>query len=132
MEKRTLFAAICSILILASCGGKKEEASAQLISGSDSKTWKATKELNSQGDKEKLSKEEKKEELRFFSNGTFSMMGEADHQEGKWNYNPSDKTLALTFPGAANSENFKVTEMDEDDMKLQAPDGSMMVLEAEE
>jgi hypothetical protein len=132
MGTRTLLAMIFSLLIFASCGGKKEEASAQLISGSDSKTWKATKELNSQGDKEKLSKEEKKEELKFFSNGTFSMMGEADHQEGKWNYNPSDKTLALTFEGQGNSENFKVTEMDEDDMKLQAPDGSMMVLKAEE
>jgi hypothetical protein len=132
MEKRTLLALIFGVLIFASCGGKKEEPSAQLISGSDSKTWKATKELNAQGDKEKLSKDEKGEELKFYSNGTFTMMGESEHQEGKWNYSPADKTLALTFNGADNSENFKVTEMDEDDMKLQAPDGSMMVLKAED
>ena len=63
MKKGKFVLLICGLLAFASCG-KKDEGSTQLIAGTDSKTWKASKEINSQGDKEKLSKEEKNDELK--------------------------------------------------------------------
>ncbi|MFC6997606.1 lipocalin-like domain-containing protein [Rufibacter roseus] len=115
-----------------SCGNKSNEGgNAQMISGSTSKVWKANKETNSVGDKEKLSKAEKQEQIQFFSNGNFTQTSATQSDNGTWTYDPQTKTLSLTYANNSVSENFSVTELDEDNLKLQAPDGSTLELEAQ-
>lgn len=102
-----------------------------LIAGTTSKTWKAERETNQAGDKDKLTKDEKKERIQFFANGTFTMSSPSENANGTWSYDPAGKNLSMQFSGTNVSENFTVLELEEDEIKLKAADGSEMELEKE-
>ena len=117
------------LLILSGCGGKNSESMSneEKISGKDTKTWQATRETNAEGDKDKLTREEKKESITFSRNGNVKMTNNNEMMAGTWSY--TDNTLSLQFTGTNVSENFKVLELDADKMRLVAADGSQLTLE---
>lgn len=116
------------MLIFSSCKDKSESMSnEEKIAGQDSKTWVATRETNSEGEKDKLTKAEKKETITFWKNGNVKMGDGAQDISGQWSYNSN--TLALQFDGSEVSENFTVLELDDEKIKLKAMDGSEMTLE---
>lgn len=115
-----------------SCGDKGTEgATSSMISGPSSKIWKADKELNAMGDKDKLTSDEKAEQIQFFANGNFTQTSKTESANGTWAYNESAKSLTLTYANQNVSETFAVTELDDDNLTLRAPDGSMLELETE-
>ncbi|HEY0652401.1 MAG TPA: lipocalin family protein [Chryseosolibacter sp.] len=101
----------------------------QLIAGNSEKTWKAKRETNSEGDKDKLTKAEKEQRITFWRNGNVKMGDETQTLDGKWSY--SGSTLTLQFTGENVTENFTVIELDDDEMKLRAADGSEMTMKPE-
>ena len=117
------------LLILSGCGNKGSESMSneEKISGNDSKTWKATRETTAEGEKDKLTREEKKESITFSRNGNVKMSNNNEMMAGTWSY--TNNTLSLQFTGTNVTENFKVLELDADKMKLVAEDGSQMTLE---
>jgi type III secretory pathway component EscR len=121
-----------TLLIMAvSCKEKNTVGTSSDISGNESKTWKTTKETTASGDKDKLTSEEKKQEIQFFANGSFSMRSPTQNASGKWIYDNMARTLMLQFVGSENTENFQVLNLTSDDMTLQAADGTQMILEAD-
>jgi hypothetical protein len=118
------------LLVAAGCKEKNTVATASMISGNESKTWKTTKETNAAGDKDKLTKEEKNQEIQFFSNGSFSMRSATENASGKWTFDAMAKSLSLQFVGSDMTENFQVLSLSDDEMKLQSSSGTM-TLEAE-
>jgi hypothetical protein len=118
---------ILVLLIAAGCGGKKEGVSnEEMIAGDDQKTWSATKETDSEGDKDKLTRAEKKQTITFWRNGNVKMGDGQQTQTGQWSY--TGTTLSMQFTGSNVSENFTVVELGDDKMKLQAPDGSELTM----
>lgn len=120
---------IIMLLTLFTISCKKEENAVKKIAGENSKKWEAVKELNSEGKKDKLSKDEQKEIIQFYSNGTFTINGVSEGSQGNWNYDEASKNLSMIFGSTNFSENFTVLELKEDKMKLKAGDGSMLVME---
>jgi hypothetical protein len=104
-------------------------ANEKLIAGDSEKTWKAKRETNSEGDKDKLTKGEKEQRITFWRNGNVKMGDESQTMDGKWSY--SGSTLTLQFAGENVTENFTVLELDDDEMKLRAADGSEMQMKPE-
>ena len=130
--KRKIYPILFNLLIIAaSCGGKKEMPPSEMIAGTSSKIWKAKREYDASGDKVKMTNEEADETMRFYSNGTFSIEAASEMANGTWSYDAASKTLSLVFDGEDVSENFSVSEMDDDKMTLIAGDGSKMILSAE-
>jgi outer membrane biogenesis lipoprotein LolB len=120
------------LLLLAGCGNKNEENPRQMIAGENSKTWQASRETNAQGDKEKLSNQEKDQSMQFYSNGTFQIQAQDQFQSGRWNYNATQQELELTFEDKQDvKEVFHVQELSNDKMTLHASDGSTMQLKAQ-
>ena len=119
------------VVLLWSCGGKDEVGNESMISGNSSKTWKANKELNAAGDKEKLSSEEKQETMQFYADGRFALGGGGTLQTGTWTFDQTANRLSLQFEGQDMTENFEVTRLTDNKMTLKASDGSTMELEAE-
>jgi type III secretory pathway component EscR len=119
------------LIIAAGCKEKNTVGNASMISGNESKTWKTTKETTAAGDKDKLTKEEKNQEIQFFANGSFSMRSATENASGKWTYDAMAKNLTLQFVGSDMTENFQVLSLSNDEMKLQAGDGSQMNLETD-
>jgi hypothetical protein len=116
------------VLIMGACKDKSDSmTNEQKIAGTGQKTWVAKKETDASGDKDKLTKAEKKEVITFWSNGNVKMSDGNQSQSGQWSYNGG--TLTLQFTGADVTENFTVLELDDDKMKLKAGDGSEMVME---
>ncbi|KAA5547988.1 hypothetical protein F0145_08615 [Adhaeribacter rhizoryzae] len=118
------------MLVLASCQDKNKTPTASMISGDTSKTWKATRETNAAGDKDKITGAEKSEVIQFYANGSFSMRSSSQNASGKWTYDAMARSLVLQFVGSDMTENFQVVSLTEDEMKLQSPSGTMN-LEAE-
>jgi hypothetical protein len=118
------------LLLLAGCGKNSDSMSnEEKISGQSEKTWKATRETNAEGEKDKLTREEKKESITFSRNGNVKMSNNDQVMGGTWSF--MDNTLSLQFTGTNVTENFKVMELSDDKMKLLADDGSQMILEAD-
>lgn len=118
------------IFYMAACGNDTATPS-QIIAGDNSKSWTASKETTASGDKEKLSKAEKDQTMEFYRNGSFQIRDESMFQSGKWNYNETAKTLELIFEDRPDvAESFQVLELDKNEMKLQAADGSTMLLKS--
>jgi hypothetical protein len=125
---RLAFYNVLLVFFLISCGGKSDSMSnEEKISGKDSKTWEATRELNSEGDKEKLTRAEKKETITFSRNGTVKMSNNDQVMSGTWSF--MDNTLSLQFTGTNVTESFTVLELQDDKMRLKAVDGSQLNLE---
>jgi hypothetical protein len=121
-----------AILFLAvSCQEKNTVGTAADISGNENKTWKTARETTAAGEKDKLTSEEKNQEIQFFANGSFSMRSSTQNASGKWNYDPMARTLTLQFVGSDNTENFQVLNLTDDEMTLQAADGSKMEMKAD-
>ena len=125
------FVTLLLVIVLVSCGGKDSAGSESMLSGTSSKTWKSKKELNAEGDKEKLTDAEKQQNIQFYADGRFAMGGASTLQTGTWSYDQSAKKLTLQFEDQNVSENFDVLKMSDDELRLKAADGSEMVMEAE-
>jgi len=119
------------VMFAAGCQKKNEVTTPATFSGTESKTWKAERETTASGDKDKITSTEKTQEMQFFANGSFSMRSSTQNVSGKWTYDAMGKNLALQFVGSDMTENFQVLSINDDEMKLQAADGSTMMLEAQ-
>ncbi len=130
MIKRGLYLWIFVLLTAASCGKKSDSMSnEEKIAGADQKTWTATRETNSEGDKDKLTRDEKKQTITFWRNGNVKMGDEQQTLSGQWSY--AGSTLTMQFTGADVTENFTVVELEDDEMKLRAADGSELNMKPE-
>lgn len=119
------------MLITVSCGGSEEKVGSEsLISGATNKTWKANKEFDASGEKNKLTQEEESEAIQFYSDGRFALGGGGTLQTGTWSFDQSANRLTLNFENQDMSENFEVTKLTDDEMNLKAADGSEMRLKA--
>lgn len=107
----------------------KEASNEQLIAGDSEKTWKAKRETNSEGNKDKLTKAEKEQRITFWRNGQVRMGDAAQALTGQWAQ--SGSTLTLQFTGENVTENFTIVELEDDKMKLRAADGSEMTMKPE-
>jgi hypothetical protein len=116
--------------ILSSCEKKGESARKEFY-GSGTKTWRVVKARNAEGKKEKLSDAEKRDVLRFNSDGSFSANAVEGNAEGTWTYDPDAKLLTLQFAGASITESHSVVDLSNDKIRLKSGDGSEMTLEAE-
>lgn len=119
------------LLFAAGCQKKDTVGTASMLTGADSKTWKTEKETTAAGEKDKLTKDEKQQEIQFFANGSFSMRSPTQNASGKWTYDAMAKSLSLQFVGSDLTENFQVLNLTDDELKLQAADGSQMILETD-
>ncbi|QMU28480.1 lipocalin family protein [Adhaeribacter radiodurans] len=119
------------LLFGAGCQKKDTVGNAGMLTGADSKVWKTEKETTASGEKDKVTKEEKQQEIQFFANGSFSMRSPTQNASGKWTYDAMAKNLSLQFVGSDLTENFQVLNLTDDELKLQAADGSQMILETE-
>lgn len=117
-------------IVLVSCGGDKA-GTENMLSGASSKTWKAKKEMNAEGDKDKLTDAEKEQDLQIFADGRFAMGGASTLQTGTWTYDQASKKLSLQFEGQDVQETFDVLKLSDDELRLKAADGSEMIMEAE-
>ena len=120
-----------SISFSTSCKKKDTVCSAANLTGADSKVWKTSKETTATGEKDKVTSEEKKQEIQFFANGSFSMRSPTQNASGKWTYDAMARNLSLQFVGSDLTENFQVLNLTDDDLKLQAADGLQMILESD-
>jgi hypothetical protein len=115
------------VLCLAGCGKSSDSLSSEeKISGKDSKTWEATRQVNAEGDPEKLTRSEKKETITFTRSGNVKMTNEDNVMSGTWSF--VDDVLSLQFTGTNVTETFAVLELEKDKMTLQAVDGSQLNL----
>lgn len=142
MTRKILLAAFLAATLMA-CDKKNDTSSNEtentetagaasnekLIAGDSEKTWKAKRETNSEGDKDKLTKAEKEQRITFWRNGNVKMGDDTQTMDGKWSY--SGSTLTLQFTGENVTENFTVIELEDDEMKLRASDGSEMLMKPE-
>lgn len=124
---KPLLIIVAALFLLVSCAEKKSESPSEILAGTDSKTWYISKQIDSQGDKEKVTSEEKEETLNIYSNGKFSIVDASGTATGMWSVVGSEK-LSLHFDGENVTENFSITELKNDKVTLTAGDGSAMVL----
>jgi lipocalin-like protein len=126
---KKLFIPLLFILTVAACSKKSNTAlsNEEKIAGASEKTWEASRETNAEGDKDKLTRDEKKEKITFWRNGNVKMGNGAESMSGQWSY--AGSTLTLHFTGKDVTENFNVEELSEDKIKLKAADGSTMTME---
>ena len=129
----TILKSISTLVVVSaltfSCG-KKEYNTSEVLAGSTSKTWKISKQTDSNGDKEKLSSTEKEEKMNFYADGKFSIVSEKGTATGTWNVQSTvePKTLTLQFQDQTVTENFAIVELKDDEVTLKAGDGSKMIL----
>ena len=116
------------LLIVNGCAKKSDTSltNEDKIAGETEKTWVATRETNAEGDKEKLTRDEKKEKITFWRNGNVKMGDNGQAMSGQWSYEGS--TLTMHFAGQDVTENFTVVELTNDRMKLKAGDGSELIM----
>lgn len=124
--RKNIFLILFACLVMIGCGSKESMTNDEKLAGKDSKTWKAKRETNAAGSVDKLTRDEKKETITFWRNGNVKMGDGDQSMSGQWSL--EGNILKMQFTGAAVSENFTVLEMEEDEMKLQAGDGSTMIL----
>jgi len=96
------------------------------IAGKEEKTWKAQKETDASGDKDKLTRNEKRQTITFWRNGNVKMGDGNEMLSGQWKLEGNN--LALVFTGSDVSENFTLVELEDDEMKLRAGDGSELTM----
>ena len=115
------------VFVLAGCNnGSDSMTNEEKIAGKEEKTWKAQKETDASGDKDKLTRDEKRQTITFWRNGNVKM-GDGDQMmSGQWTLQGDN--LALVFAGSNVSENFTVLELDNNEIKLRAGDGSELTM----
>lgn len=114
-------------LLFFACNSKSDSlTNEEKIAGQDEKTWQATRETDAEGDKDKLTRQEKKQTITFWRNGNVKM-GDGDQMmSGQWTL--QGENLALEFTGSNVSENFTLLKLDKNEMKLRAADGSELTM----
>jgi uncharacterized lipoprotein YehR (DUF1307 family) len=124
---RNIIYATVLLLAFVGCGKNSDSLSNdEKIAGKEEKTWQASFETNAEGDKDKLTKDEKKQSVTFWRNGNVRMGDGNQSQTGKWALQGNN--LSLTFAGSDVSENFSIVELKDDEIKLRAPDGSELTM----
>lgn len=126
--KTSVVILLCFVGLLSSCGSKNTDPK-EMISGKTSKVWKEDKATSSNGDKDKMDKDEKAQRFTFYSNGQFNVSAPSETASGTWTYDAGGKSLSLQFSGQQVTKNFSVDELTEKKMKLRVPDGSTLTLE---
>lgn len=127
---RNVLAIWLCVFVLSGCGNKSDSmTNEEKIAGESEKTWKATRETDATGDKDKITRDEKRETITFWRNGNVKMGNGDQAMSGQWSYEGNN--LRLQFTGANVSENFTVLELEDDEMKLQAGDGSSLTMKPE-
>lgn len=115
------------LFALSGCSNKSDSmTNEEKIAGTEEKTWKAQKETDATGDKDKLTKDEKRQTITFWRNGNVKMGDGNQMMSGQWKLEGSN--LGLVFTGSDVSENFTLLELDNNEMKLKAGDGSEMTM----
>lgn len=115
------------VLLAFACNNKSDSlTNEEKIAGKEEKTWEATRETNAEGDKDKLTRAEKKQTITFWRNGNVKMGDGEQMMSGQWTLQGDN--LALQFTGSDVSENFTLLELDKDEMKLKAADGSELIM----
>lgn len=114
-------------LLFVACNSKSDSlTNEEKIAGQDEKTWQATRETNAEGDKDKLTRQEKKQTITFWRNGNVKMGDGNEAMSGQWSLQGDN--LALEFTGSNVSENFTLLSLDKNEMKLRAADGSELTM----
>ena len=129
--KNNIYISFLLLSILTFSCGKKESDPQKIFAGESSKKWKADRETTSTGEKDPLTKEEKKEVFEFYSSGKFNISGGSEITNGTWSYDNAGKSLTLKIDNAPVTESFVVEKLENDEIKLKAADGSTMELDAE-
>ena len=120
-------ALMIAIVFLAGCGGKSDDLTAEeKIAGKEEKTWKAKRETDATGDVDRLNRDEKRESITFWRNGNVKMGNGDQVMSGQWSLEGNN--LSLQFTGSDVSENFQVLELDKDELRLKAGDGSELTM----
>lgn len=115
------------LLLVFACNNKSDSlTNEEKIAGKEEKTWEATRETNAEGDKDKLTRAEKKQTITFWRNGNVKMGDGEEMMSGQWTLQGTN--LALQFTGSDVSENFTLLKLDKDEMKLKAADGSELIM----
>lgn len=124
---RKLLYLLLLVFALAGCSNSSSSTTnEEKIAGKDEKTWKAQKEIDANGDRDKLTRDEKRQTITFWRNGNVKMGDGNEMMSGQWTLQGDN--LALVFTGSNVSENFTVLELNEDEIKLQAGDGSKLTM----
>jgi hypothetical protein len=115
------------VFVVSACGNKSDSmTNEEKIAGKEEKTWKAQKETDASGDKDKLTRNEKRQTITFWRNGNVKMGDGNEMLSGQWKLEGNN--LALVFTGSDVSENFTLVELEDDEMKLRAGDGSELTM----
>jgi hypothetical protein len=117
------------LFIATGCGNKSADNTVtdtdtrqELLAGDVQKTWKAVRETDAQGDKERLDRQEKKERVVFYRTGKYTMTGPDGSEHGTWRLESNN--LAMQPDGGSVSENFNLVMLDKNELHLRAGDGS--------
>ena len=127
----TSFIVLLMMLIQMGCNRESEKSGEQLIAGENSKTWRATREVDAAGNSERTSREERKDVMQFYQDGRFTINTANEAGNGTWEYNASNQTLSLQFADQNVTENFQVLKLEEDEMRLRAGNNREMTLKAD-
>ena len=131
MKTKMIMKRFAYVLLLffavSACNSKSDSMSnEEKIAGESEKTWEAKREMNASGSIDKITKDEKKEKITFWRNGNVKMSNGDRSMSGQWSLEASN--LRLHFAGENVTENFTVIELEKDEMKLRAGDGSEMTM----
>lgn len=122
---------LLALIFVYSCNKKNEAGGASMLYGENSKRWKTDKEKDAANDKVKQSKVDESTVLQFYANGNFSMNSSTQTMSGTYVYDQASRSITLTPSNSPTAFSFEVTKLDDDELDLKAPDGSVMQLESE-
>lgn len=114
------------LLVAVSGCDNKSMTNEEKLAGESEKTWEAKRETDASGDKDKLTRDEKKEKITFFRNGNVKMGDGNQLMSGQWSVEGNN--LSLHFAGENVTENFTIVELEKNNVKLRAPDGSQLTM----
>ncbi|MGC1242219.1 MAG: lipocalin family protein [Chryseosolibacter sp.] len=113
------------LFVLTGCGNDAM-TNEEKLAGETEKTWEAERETTASGDKDKLTREEKKEKITFSRNGNVKMGDGNEMMSGQWSIEGNN--LSLHFAGQNVTENFTIIELEKNNIKLRANDGSELTM----
>ena len=113
------------LFVLSSCGNDAM-TNEEKLAGKTEKTWEAERETTASGEKDKLTREEKKEKITFSRNGNVKMGNGNEMMSGQWSIEGNN--LSLHFAGQNVTENFTIIELEKNNVKLRANDGSELTM----
>lgn len=122
---RNLVYTFLLFVIFAACGDKSM-SNEEMLAGESDKTWEAKRETDASGEKDRLTREEKKETITFWRNGNVKMGNGNDMLSGQWTLQGNN--LSLHFAGENVTENFTIVELEKNKAKLRAEDGSELTM----